>query len=123
MNSLSNGLVKNVVHRGAEHGPLRGLTFVVKDMYEVCGHTNACGNPTWLSTHPAPAAAHAPCVQALLDAGATLLGVAHMDELAYSLNGQNYHFGTPVNRAAPDCVPGGSSSGSAVRIHPALGCL
>lgn len=47
--------------------------------------------------------------------GATLLGMAHMDELAYSLNGQNYHFGTPINKAAPGSVPGGSSSGSAVR--------
>ena len=37
-----------------------------------------------------------------------------MDELAYSLNGENMHYGTPVNPAAPDRVPGGSSSGSAV---------
>lgn len=48
--------------------------------------------------------------------GANLLGVAHMDELAYSLNGQNFHYGTPVNKAAPNSVPGGSSSGSAVRF-------
>ena len=37
-----------------------------------------------------------------------------MDELAYSLNGENMHYGTPENPAAPDRVPGGSSSGSAV---------
>lgn len=37
-----------------------------------------------------------------------------MDELAYSLNGENAHYGTPVNVAAPGRIPGGSSSGSAV---------
>ena len=37
-----------------------------------------------------------------------------MDELAYSLNGENVHYGTPVNPACPDRIPGGSSSGSAV---------
>ena len=37
-----------------------------------------------------------------------------MDELAYSLNGENKHYGTPRNPACPDRVPGGSSSGSAV---------
>ena len=53
-------------------------------------------------------------VQALLDAGATLMGTTHMDELAYSLNGENVHYGTPPNPACPDRIPGGSSSGSAV---------
>ena len=37
-----------------------------------------------------------------------------MDELAYSLNGENVHYGTPRNPACPDRIPGGSSSGSAV---------
>lgn len=54
--------------------------------------------------------------QACLAAGATLVGKTHMDELAYSLNGENVHYGTPVNPACPDRIPGGSSSGSAVRI-------
>ena len=36
-----------------------------------------------------------------------------MDELAFSLNGENMHYGTPVNPAAPGHIPGGSSSGSA----------
>lgn len=72
---------------GDQQGLLSGLNFAVKDMYEVASHANGCGNPTWLATHSAPAQSTAPCVQALLDAGATLLGMAQMDELAYSLNG------------------------------------
>lgn len=39
-----------------------------------------------------------------------------MDELAYSLNGENMHYGTPTNPACPDRIPGGSSSGSAVAV-------
>ena len=37
-----------------------------------------------------------------------------MDELAWALTGENVHYGTPTNPAAPTCIPGGSSSGSAV---------
>jgi amidase len=53
-------------------------------------------------------------VAALLAAGATINGKTHMDELAFSLNGENAHYGTPINTAAPGRIPGGSSSGSAV---------
>jgi hypothetical protein len=45
------------------------------------------GNPRWLDTHDA-AAAHAPVVQTLLDAGASAVGKTQMDELAYSINGE-----------------------------------
>ena len=56
------------------------------------------------------------CVQLLLEAGASVKGKTHMDELAYSLNGENAHYGTPRNPAAPGRVPGGSSSGSASAV-------
>lgn len=61
-----------------------------------------------------------PRVQALLDAGADLTGKTHLDELAYSLNGENIHYGTPVNPACPERIPGGSSSGSAVSLLPGV---
>jgi hypothetical protein len=109
----SNAWITQFEIQGASSGPLENLQFAVKDMYSVAGHTNSCGNPTWLKTH-SPATSHAACVQRLLDSGATLAGMTHMDELAYSLNGENVHYGTPVNAAAADRVPGGSSSGSAV---------
>jgi hypothetical protein len=50
----------------------------------------------------------------LTAAGATVVGKAHMAELAYSLDGNNAHYGTPLNAAAPGRNTGGSSSGSAV---------
>ncbi|GLC35083.1 hypothetical protein PLESTM_000277700 [Pleodorina starrii] len=106
---------KELTVHGAPEGPLKGLTFAVKDLFDVAGHLTGFGNPVWLETHP-PAARTAPAVQALLDAGATLRGKTHMDELAYSLNGENVHYGTPINPAAPGRIPGGSSSGSAVAV-------
>jgi len=104
---------------GAQGGRLAGLTFAVKDIYDVAGYQTGFGNPTWLQTHE-PASLTAPLVQALLDAGATLKGKVITDELTYSLNGDNLHYGTPTNVNAPGCVPGGSSSGSAAAVAARL---
>jgi amidase len=59
-------------------------------------------------------------VQALLDAGADLVGVTVLDELAYSLVGQNPFYGTPANPRAPGRVCGGSSCGSAAAVAACL---
>ncbi len=93
-------------------GPLSGRTFAVKDFFDVAGVPTAAGSPDWLATHPVPQKS-APVVDMLLAAGATLVGKTHTDELAWSLNGENHHYGTPVNPNAPGRIPGGSSSGSA----------
>jgi amidase len=100
---------------GAALGPLKGLRFVVKDIFDIAGRVTGCGNPDWLATH-APAPRHAAAVQALLDAGADILGKTITDELAFSLNGQNFHYGTPRNAVTPDRIPGGSSCGSASAV-------
>ena len=55
-------------------------------------------------------------ITCLVEAGASLEGKVHTDELAYSLNGENHFYGTPLNPRAPDRVPGGSSSGSASAV-------
>jgi amidase len=96
-------------------GALSGLRFAAKDVFDVAGHPTGAGNPTWLATHPVPTA-HSAVVAQLLAAGATLVGKVLTDELAYSLHGDNAHYGTPINSAAPACVPGGSSSGSASAV-------
>ncbi|XP_047066939.1 amidase 1-like [Lolium rigidum] len=95
--------------------PLHGLTFAIKDIFDIAGHVTGFGTPDWARTH-APAAATAPAVLAALAAGATGVGKTVMDEMAYSINGENAHYGTPVNPCAPGRVPGGSSSGSAVAV-------
>lgn len=98
--------------RGSARGPLAGLSFAAKDVFDVAGSVTGNGHPDWLRTH-GPAARHATAVQRLLDAGADLVGKTVADELCYSLTGENVHYGTPVNPADPARVPGGSSSGSA----------
>src|SRR5579863_2230836 len=100
---------------GAPEGPLKGLRFAAKDIFDVAGHVTGCGNPDWLRTHGA-ATATAPAVARLLAAGSELTGKTITDELAYSLNGQNFHYGTPVNVNAPGRIPCGSSSGSAAAV-------
>ena len=98
--------------KGSGAGPLSGLTFGVKDIYDIAGNKTGFGSPDWLATHEA--ASHtAPVVAALLAAGADMIGKTQTDELTYSLNGENAHYGTPVNVNAPGRIPGGSSSGSA----------
>ena len=104
---------------GASSGPLAGLRFAAKDIFDIKGHRTGFGNPTWLETH-GPAGATASAVRVLLDAGADLVGKTLTDELAYSLTGENRHYGTPLNPAAPDRVPGGSSSGSASAVAAGL---
>ncbi|KAK3160044.1 hypothetical protein QOZ80_1BG0054560 [Eleusine coracana subsp. coracana] len=99
--------------------PLHGLTFAIKDIFDISGRVTGFGNPDWARTH-APAAATSPVVLATLAAGAISVGKTVMDEMAYSINGENAHYGTPINPCAPDRVPGGSSSGSAVAVAAKL---
>jgi len=100
-------------------GPLHGVTLAVKDIYDVAGYVTGCGNVETMA-EAAPATANAPCVQALLDAGARFVGKTHTAEFAFSLDGRNSRLGTPANPAAPGRVPGGSSSGSAAAVAAGL---
>lgn len=100
-------------------GVLDGLTFGLKDLYDVAGARTGFGSPDWLRTH-APASHTSSVAMRLLDAGARMVGKTHTEEMAFSLTGENAHYGTPTNPAAPGRVPGGSSSGSAVAVAASL---
>ena len=104
---------------GAPGGPLAGLAFAAKDLFDVAGHPTGAGNPDWERTHPVPTR-HAWAVQRLLDQGATLIGKTVTDELSLGILGENAFYGTPVNSCAPDRVAGGSSSGSAAAVAAGL---
>jgi len=101
------------------HGALSGLRFAVKDLIDVAGAVTGAGNPDWAALH-GPATHDALVVQALRNAGAELIGKTITDELAFSLEGENAHHGTPRNPRAPLRLPGGSSSGSAVAVAAGL---
>lgn len=102
-----------------EDGPLAGLTFSVKDMFDVAGFPTSAGSPTMLAVSGIKTTT-ARAVQQLLDAGARFIGKAVTDEFAFSVIGNNAHFGVPVNGAAPDRYAGGSSSGSASSVSCGL---
>jgi Asp-tRNA(Asn)/Glu-tRNA(Gln) amidotransferase A subunit family amidase len=104
---------------GAGGGPLEGLSFVAKDVFDVASHRTGAGNPTLLAeAKPVRRSAHA--VQLLVEAGASCIGKSHTDEFAYSLEGRNAHYGSPHNSAAPSCATGGSSSGTAAAVAGGL---
>lgn len=104
---------------GRPGGPLSGLTFAAKDLFDVAGHPTGGGNPDWARSNPVPTR-HAWAVQRLLDAGATLIGKTITDEVSLGIVGENAFYGTPVNIRAPERVPGGSSSGSAAAVAAGL---
>ena len=104
---------------GAPGGPLSGLTFAAKDIFDVAGHVTGGGNPDWKATHP-PAEHTAWIIRTLVEAGAAMVGKTHTDELTRGILGENAHYGTPVNPRAPGRVPGGSSSGSAAAVAGGL---
>src|ERR1041384_1984021 len=104
---------------GRAGGPLSGLTFAAKDLFDVAGHPTGGGNPDWARSNPVPTR-HAWAVQRLLDTGATLIGKTITDEVSLGILGENPFDGTPLNPKAPDRVPGGSSSGSASAVAQGL---
>jgi len=104
---------------GRPGGPLSGLRFAAKDLFDIAGHPTGGGNPDWARQNPVPAR-HAWAVQTLLDAGATLIGKTITDEVSLGILGENPFDGTPTNPAAPGHVPGGSSSGSASAVAQEL---
>src|SRR5690349_14616522 len=124
MSDISDELgafVPGQIFRIAGHagGPLAGLTFAAKDLFDVAGRPTGGGNPDWARQNPVPER-HAWAVQTLLDAGATLIGKTITDEVSLGILGENAFDGTPHNPAAPGHVPGGSSSGSASAVAQGL---
>ena len=103
----------------AATGPLADLSFAVKDLYDVAGYPTGGGSPIVLAMSGIKTRT-APSVQKLLDAGARFVGKTVTDELAFSMNGNNAHFGAPINGAAKDRITGGSSSGSASAVSSSL---
>ncbi len=110
---------ERVTHAPIGSGVLDGMRFAVKDLFDVAGAATSYGNPDWARTHPV-AAATAPAIMALLEAGGELIGKTKTVELAYGLTGENIWHGTPINPKAPDRFPGGSSCGSAAAVGAGL---
>jgi amidase len=101
------------------NGPLKGLQFAVKDVFEIKSYRVQAGNPDYFAQAKV-ADETAMAVSLLQEAGAKLIAKTHTDELGGSLFGLNKHYGPPLNSQSPDRVPGGSSSGSAAAVSANL---
>lgn len=100
---------------------LENVSIAIKDNIDVKGLKTGCGNPDFLRDFsPKAKTENAPLVEHLLREGGQIVGKTHMDELAWSLQGENYHYGTPRNERALGRIPGGSSSGSASAVSQKL---
>lgn len=96
-------------------GSLAGCKLAVKDLFAIAGEKNGAGNPDWLAK-AAAATETASSVQKLMAQGAEFVGFTHTDELAYSLEGNNLHYGAAENPSLPGHACGGSSMGSAAAV-------
>ena len=104
--------------RGDSPGPLAGVPYVAKNLFDVAGLTTLAGSR--ISADNPPAAADATAVSRMRDAGAVLLGAANMDEYAYGFTTENSHYGPTRNPHGPEHVAGGSSGGSAAAVAAGL---
>jgi AtzE family amidohydrolase len=104
---------------GADPGPLAGVPFAVKNLFDVAGVVTLAGSKI-NHDHP-PAQEDATAVRRLRNAGAVLVGTLGMDEYAYGFTNENSHYGPVRNPHDPARMPGGSSGGSGAAV--ASGCV
>ena len=99
-------------------GPLAGVPFAVKNLFDVAGRTTLAGSK--INAERPPAARDATVVARLRGAGAILVGTLNMDEYAFGFTTENTHYGPTRNPHDPARVAGGSSGGSAAAVAAGL---
>lgn len=99
----------------SKRGALVGQRLAVKDLFALKGEKNSAGNPDWFA-HAIKSSSTAFSVECLLLQGCRFVGFTHTDELAYSLEGNNVHFGAAENPKLKGHACGGSSMGSAAAV-------
>ena len=119
MEDLYSALTVAIEDNQPTEGPLSGLRFLAKDIFDIAGYPTRAGNPQFADWRGVPRQ-DAWAVSTLRSLGARLVGKTHTHELAYGITGINPHFGTPGNPRVPGGIPGGSSSGSAAATAAGL---
>lgn len=104
--------------KGHALGPLAGVPFAVKNLFDVAGITTLAGAK--INRSYAVADTDALLVQRLEAAGAVLVGALNMGEYAYDFTGENLHYGPARNPLDTSRMTGGSSSGSAGAVSGGL---
>jgi aspartyl-tRNA(Asn)/glutamyl-tRNA(Gln) amidotransferase subunit A len=111
-------LVDSKIRNAMDPGPLAGVPFAVKNLYDIKGITTRAGSK--INRDNPPAEHDATLVTRLEAAGAVLLGGLNMDEYAYGFTGENAHDGPSRNPHALDRMTGGSSAGPAAAVAGGL---
>ncbi len=103
---------------GRPVGPLAGVPFAVKNLFDVADHVTLAGSK--IRQDAAPASRDADLIARLKTAGAILIGALNMDEFAYGFVTENAHYGATRNPHDLDRIAGGSSGGSAAAVAAGL---
>ncbi len=103
---------------GADPGPLAGVPYAVKNLFDIEGLSTLAGSK--INLERAPAARDALLIERLKMSGAVLVGAVNMDEYAYGFTTENTHYGPTRNPHSRDCIAGGSSGGSAAAVAAGL---
>lgn len=111
-------LVDSKIRNAMDPGPLAGVPFAVKNLYDIKGIATRAGSK--INRDNPPAARDATLVTRLEAAGAVLLGALNMDEYAYGFTGENAHDGPSRNPHGLDHMTGGSSAGPAAAVAGGL---
>jgi 1-carboxybiuret hydrolase len=106
------------IARGDDPGPLAGVPFAVKNLFDVAGLVTVAGSK--IDRERSAATADATIVRRLADAGAILVGALNMDEYAYGFTTENTHYGPAHNPHDRARVAGGSSGGSGAAVAGGL---
>jgi len=96
--------------QGKRHGPLAGVPFAVKNLFDIAGLATLAGSK--INRTREPAARDAALIERLESAGAILVGALNMGEYAYDFTGENIHAGPSRNPHDVSRMTGGSSGGS-----------
>ena len=110
--------ISRAVAVGQALGPLVGVPFAVKNLFDIAGVTTLAGAK--INQDNPPAQQDATVITRLEKAGAVLVGALNMDEYAYGFVTINEHFGTTPNPHDPTRMSGGSSGGSAAAVAAGL---
>ena len=103
---------------GQDPGPLAGVPFAVKNLFDVAGLITLAGSK--INAEKPAATRDAAAIAAMKQAGAVLVGALNMDALAYGFVTENFHYGTTCNPHDLTRIAGGSSGGSAAAVAAGL---
>jgi 1-carboxybiuret hydrolase len=103
---------------GREPGPLAGVPFAVKNLYDIAGLPTVAGSR--IDQDRAPAVRDAALIRRLTGAGAVLVGALNMDEYAFGFSTENSHYGATRNPHDRMRIAGGSSGGSAAAVAASM---